>query len=66
MKSLSLGLIRGKIDQIDQKMAVTWIQPRVLDVQQVGTLCQLIKGWEDKALELSNTINRIAPELFIQ
>lgn len=36
MKALSVGLIKGNIDEVDQKVQMTWVQPRVLDVQQVG------------------------------
>lgn len=36
MKALSVGLIKGNIDEVDQKVQMTWVQPRVLDLQQVG------------------------------
>lgn len=35
MKALSLGLVRGSIDEIEQKCHMTWVQPRVLDRKQV-------------------------------
>lgn len=35
MKALSVGLIKGNIDEVDQKVQMTWVQPRVLDLQQV-------------------------------
>lgn len=35
MKALSVGLIKGNIDEVDQKVQMTWVQPRVLDVPQV-------------------------------
>lgn len=36
MKALSVGLIKGNIDEVDQKVQMTWVQPRVLDLPQVG------------------------------
>ena len=36
MRALSLGLVKGSIDQVDQKVHMTWVQPRVLDKDQVG------------------------------
>lgn len=41
MKALSLGLVKGSIDEIDQKVHMTWVQPRVLDLQQVSLDVQL-------------------------
>ncbi|XP_031424479.2 26S proteasome non-ATPase regulatory subunit 13-like [Clupea harengus] len=35
MKALSVGLIKGNIDEIDKKVQMTWVQPRVLDLNQV-------------------------------
>lgn len=35
MKALSVGLVRGSIDEVDERVHMTWVQPRVLDLQQV-------------------------------
>mgnify|MGYP001352593077 CR=1 FL=1 len=35
MKGLSQGLVRGKIDEVEQVVMLTWVQPRVLDKQQL-------------------------------
>lgn len=37
MKALSVGLVKGSIDEVDKKVHMTWVQPRVLDLQQVMT-----------------------------
>ncbi|XDV53232.1 hypothetical protein PO909_021789 [Leuciscus waleckii] len=41
MKALSVGLIKGSIDEVEKKVHMTWVQPRVLDLQQ-------IKGMKDR------------------
>lgn len=38
MKALSLGLVKGSIDEVDRKVAMNWVQPRVLDKKQVTPL----------------------------
>ncbi|KAK0064537.1 26S proteasome non-ATPase regulatory subunit 13 [Biomphalaria pfeifferi] len=38
MKALSLGLVRGSIDEIEQKCHMTWVQPRVLDRKQIASM----------------------------
>ena len=35
MNALALGLVKGSIDQIEEKVHMTWVQPRVLDKNQV-------------------------------
>ena len=35
MKALSVGLVKGSIDEVDRRVHMTWVQPRVLDLQQV-------------------------------
>ncbi|KAK5668304.1 26S proteasome regulatory subunit, variant 2 [Batrachochytrium dendrobatidis] len=51
MKALSLGLIRGKIDQVDSVVIVTWVQSRVLDKSQIKTIHDRLDGWSNKVLE---------------
>lgn len=43
MKALSLDLVKGTIDQVDQKVQITWVQPRVLDKEQVCFVCLSMK-----------------------
>ncbi|KAH6563908.1 hypothetical protein BASA50_000368 [Batrachochytrium salamandrivorans] len=51
MKALTLGLIRGKIDEVDTVVIVTWVQPRVLDKTQIKTINDRLEGWSSKILE---------------
>ncbi|QQP36822.1 26S proteasome non-ATPase regulatory subunit 13 [Caligus rogercresseyi] len=38
MKALSKELLAGHIDQVDQNVSLTWVQPRVLDLDQLKTI----------------------------
>ncbi|KAF5378591.1 hypothetical protein D9615_007160 [Tricholomella constricta] len=60
MKALSLKLIRGSLDQVEQKAHITWVQPRVLSREQIGTLAQRLDDWVNK---LNAVEQRIAPEM---
>ncbi|KAF8486999.1 hypothetical protein DFH94DRAFT_621657 [Russula ochroleuca] len=62
MKALSLKLIRGSIDQVDQKAVITWVQPRVLSRIQIGKLADRLEAWKKK---LDGVAERIAPELLV-
>ena len=58
----SLKLIRGSLDQVDQKAQITWVQPRVLSREQIGGLAKRLDGWVNK---LNTVEQRIAPEVLI-
>ncbi|MFT7804374.1 26S proteasome non-ATPase regulatory subunit 13-like [Arapaima gigas] len=45
MKALSCGLIKGTIDEVDQEIHVTWVQPKVLDVKQIGDMMERFEDW---------------------
>ncbi|KAJ3061996.1 26S proteasome regulatory subunit [Podochytrium sp. JEL0797] len=51
MKALSLGLIKGSIDEMDQTVSVSWVQPRVLEMQQIKTIAAKLKGWSEGVKE---------------
>jgi 26S proteasome regulatory subunit N9 len=57
---ISLKLIRGSLDQVDQKAQISWVQPRVLSREQIGGLAQRLTTWTDK---LGKVEKRIAPEV---
>ena len=35
IRALSLNLVKGVIDEVDEKVHMTWVQPRVLNTEQV-------------------------------
>lgn len=45
MKALSLGLVKGSIDQVEQKVSMHWVQPRVLDRNQIGIMHSRLGQW---------------------
>ncbi|TMS32394.1 hypothetical protein L596_000239 [Steinernema carpocapsae] len=45
MRALSKNLIQGSINQVEQKVTVTWVQPRVLSVEQIKTMRERITLW---------------------
>lgn len=56
MKALSVGLVKGSIDEVDGRVHMTWVQPRVLDLQQVrpsghsGRVCPVLASFGQKPL----------------
>jgi 26S proteasome regulatory subunit N9 len=38
MKSMALELIKGSINQIRQEVTVTWVAPKVLEMNRISTM----------------------------
>ncbi|KAF8508082.1 hypothetical protein JB92DRAFT_3145169 [Gautieria morchelliformis] len=64
MKALSLKLIRGTLDQVDEKAQITWVQPRVLSRLQVDQLADRLTAWCDKLNKVEHFVSQTTPELF--
>lgn len=60
MMCRSLKLIRGSLDQVEEKAYITWVQPRVLSREQIGQLGQRLESWVQK---LNGVEQRIAVEV---
>lgn len=52
MRALSLGLIKGSMDQVEQTVDVTWVMPRVLDEEHMRQLALRFGEW---AVEVNKT-----------
>eukprot|EP01027_Heterolobosea_sp_BB2_P024162 GEZU01036366.1.p1 GENE.GEZU01036366.1~~GEZU01036366.1.p1 ORF type:complete len:382 (-),score=119.78 GEZU01036366.1:265-1410(-) len=65
LKALALGLIRGVLNQVDQTVSVTWVQPRVLDRNQIAIIKGKIGSWIDKVHSTLVFLEKETPELFV-
>ena len=63
MKALSQGLVRGKIDEVEQVVMLTWVQPRVLDRQQLNTMTNKIQSWSTSVQSMELMIESKAGEI---
>ncbi|KAH9473920.1 hypothetical protein MJO28_000247 [Puccinia striiformis f. sp. tritici] len=52
MKALSLGLIKGSLDQISGTASITWVQPRVLNKQQIEALKKKLDDWTNRVMKV--------------
>lgn len=63
MKALAKGLVRGSIDQVAETVNLTWVQPRVLDKNQVKTLMAKVTGLNSAVNYMDNMIEQNASEI---
>lgn len=63
MKAMSLETIKGSIDEVDQTVQVKWVQPRVLNTQQIESMRDRLGQWTSKLEESVVYLENNAPEL---
>jgi 26S proteasome regulatory subunit N9 len=60
MKALALGLIEGRIDQVEGEVSVGWVQPRVLDLEGIAELKKGLDGWSMRVAAVSKALEEEA------
>jgi len=63
MKAMSLGLIKGRIDEVDQTISVTWALPHALDLDQIAVVKGNIEEWSEKTLSTMKVVEEQTTEL---
>ncbi|KAI1646905.1 uncharacterized protein F4817DRAFT_119169 [Daldinia loculata] len=64
MKALSLGLVRGTIDEVDELVNFTWVQPRVLSMAQIASMSQRLGEWGENVNKLGNWIEATGQDIW--
>lgn len=63
MKSLSVHLIEGVIDQVQGTVHVSWVQPRVLGIPQIKSLRDRLDNWLHKVHTTVLAVEAETPDL---
>lgn len=63
MKSLSVHLIEGIIDQVEGTVHVSWVQPRVLGIPQIKSLRDRLDNWVGKVHTALLSVEAETPDL---
>ncbi|KAH8701696.1 putative proteasome regulatory particle subunit [Talaromyces proteolyticus] len=64
MKALSLGLIKGSIDQVSQIARINWVQPKVLDMKQIEGMRNRLKEWDSGVNQLGHWIEGVGRDVW--
>lgn len=52
MKAMSLNLVRGTIDEVEQLAHIDWIMPKYLNEHHLNIMSNKLREWEDKMEEV--------------
>lgn len=63
MRGLSLNLVKGSIDQVEQTATFTWVQPRVLSREQILVMGNKVDNWVADVTRKEETIYQRAQEI---
>ncbi|KAL8780750.1 MAG: hypothetical protein Q9203_000630 [Teloschistes exilis] len=64
MKALSLGLLKGSIDQVAEIARINWVQPKVLDMKQIDSMRLRLKDWDSSVNQLGNWIEGVGKDVW--
>ncbi|KAK1074781.1 26S proteasome regulatory subunit [Friedmanniomyces endolithicus] len=64
MKALSLGLLRGSIDQVDEVARISWVQPKVLDRTGIEGMRGRLRKWGGGVERLGNWIEGVGEDVW--
>ncbi|KAI1913963.1 26S proteasome regulatory subunit [Ophidiomyces ophidiicola] len=65
MKALSLGLLKGSIDQVSQIACINWVQPKVLDMKQIEGIRNRLKEWDAGVNQLGHWIEGVGKDVWV-
>lgn len=65
MKAMRLNLIKGIIDEVEQIVRITWVLPRVLDIQKINIMKNRIFEWNNTISEMLNIVEEQSNDLYI-
>ena len=63
MKAMSLELVKGAIDEVDQTVQIEWIMPRYLSTEHLKLLAQRMGEWEEKVGNIVRMVEDNSHEL---
>jgi 26S proteasome regulatory subunit N9 len=66
MKALSLGLLRGSIDQVAEVARISWVQPKVLDRAGIEGMRGRLREWDAGVERLGNWVEGIGRDVWAQ
>eukprot|EP00930_Biecheleria_cincta_P033144 TRINITY_DN2295_c0_g1_i1.p1 TRINITY_DN2295_c0_g1~~TRINITY_DN2295_c0_g1_i1.p1 ORF type:complete len:414 (+),score=112.63 TRINITY_DN2295_c0_g1_i1:78-1244(+) len=65
MKSMCANLIHGQIDEVEQLVVITWVKPRILDVQRIDLMRERMDVWAQQTGLLLEHLESVTPELLV-
>ncbi|KAJ3341919.1 26S proteasome regulatory subunit [Gonapodya sp. JEL0774] len=66
MRALSVGLVKGSIDEVERVVQITWVQTRTLDKLQIAGMRDRLGEWASKVGDMVKDLEKQEAELLVQ
>ena len=64
MKALSLGLLKGTMDQVAEIARINWVQPKVLGMSQISNMRTRLEDWDSNVNQLGTWIESVGKDVW--
>lgn len=65
MKAISLGLLKGSIDQVNQLITITWVQPRIINNNQIEKMNKRLIDWNLQVTKLAEKMEKRGKAIWV-
>lgn len=65
MKAISLGLLKGCIDQVNELVSITWVQPRIINADQIYKMKERLIEWDEQVSKLGEKIEQQGKPIWV-
>ncbi|EDO18923.1 hypothetical protein Kpol_1023p96 [Vanderwaltozyma polyspora DSM 70294] len=65
MKAISLGLLKGSIDQVNELVSITWVQPRIINSDQISKMKDRLVEWDEQVSKLGEKIENHGRSIWV-
>ncbi|GMM30726.1 proteasome regulatory particle lid subunit [Martiniozyma asiatica (nom. inval.)] len=65
MKCLSLNLLKGVLNQVDEEVEISWIQPRTMTIEQISTMQKKLANWTEKTRDVHAYMAKAGEGLYV-
>lgn len=65
IKAISLGLLKGSIDQVNELVSITWVQPRIINEEQITKMKTRLEEWDAQVRALAERMEKRGKPIWV-
>ncbi|CAC9483240.1 RPN9 / proteasome regulatory non-ATP-ase subunit 9 [Leishmania donovani] len=63
LEALAHGIIKGRMDGLKREVRITWVESRVLSLEEVKALAQHVSQWREQVVGLTNSVKEMTKKI---